>query len=87
MGIRIEMETEGPVVVLHVAGQIAGPGITQLRDACERVEGNVVLDLSAMMFADNNGVELLRTLRKEGAAIRGASPFIKLLIDGVIGTN
>ena len=81
MEIRIDIEAEGPDVVLHVAGRLTGPAITQLVDVCEPVEGHVVLDLSKLKFTDDAGAEAIRTLREKGADVRGASSFIKLLIN------
>ncbi len=85
MEIRIDIESEGPDVVLHVAGRLTGPAITQLSDACEPMKGRFVLDLSKLKFADDAGVEVIRTLRERGAEIRGASFFIKMLINGDTG--
>jgi anti-anti-sigma regulatory factor len=85
MNIRIDKETEGATVVLHVAGRLAGDAITQLTDVCEPIEGQYILDLSKLMFADDAGAEVIRTLRERGADIRGASSFIKLLINGEAG--
>jgi len=82
MEIRIDIESEGPDVVLHVAGRLAGPAITQLVDVCEPLEGHIVLDLSRLKFTDDSGAEAIRTLRERGADVRGASSFIKLLING-----
>ncbi len=82
MDIRIDIESKGPEVVLHVAGRLTGPAIVQLSDVCEPIDGNYVLDLSKLMFADDAGAEAIRTLREGGAGIRGASSFIRLLIDG-----
>ena len=82
MEIRIDIESEGPDVVFHVAGRLAGPAITQLEDACEPIEGHYVLDLSNLIFADDAGTEAIRLLCQRGAEIRGASPFVKLLING-----
>ena len=82
MDIRIDIESEGPEVVLHVAGRLTGSAITQLSDVCESMEGHYVLDLSKLMFADDAGAEAIRTLREGGARIRGASSFIRLLING-----
>ncbi len=81
MAIRIDIDSEGPVVVLQVAGRLAGPAVNELANVCEPIEGNVVLELSMLRFADEAGVELLRSLRKEGAEIRGGSAFIKILIN------
>ncbi len=85
MDIRIDIEFEGPDVVLHVAGRLTGPAITQLSDACEAIKGRLVLELSKLKFADDAGTEVIRTLRERGAEIRGASTFIKLLINGKSG--
>ena len=85
MEIRIDIESEGPDVVLHVSGRLTGPAITQLSDACEPMEGRFVLDLSKLRFADDDGVEAIRSLRERGADIRGASYFIKILINGETG--
>ncbi len=85
MEIRIDIESEGPDVVLHVAGRLTGPAIEQLAEACEPMKGRFVLDLSKLKFADDAGTEAIRTLRERGADIRGASSFIKLLINGKTG--
>lgn len=82
MEIRIDIETKGTALVLHVAGRLSGDAITQLTDACKPMEGHYVLDLSKLMFVDDEGAEAIRTLREKGADIRGASTFIKLLING-----
>ncbi len=83
--IRIDIESEGPDVVLHVAGRLTGPAITQLSEACEPMEGHLVLDLSKLRFADDPRAEVIRTFREKGAHICGASSFIKLLINGETG--
>jgi len=85
MEIRIDIESEGPDVVLHVAGRLTGPAITQLSEACEPMKGRFVLDLSKLKFADDEGEDAIRRLREKGADIRGASSFIKLLINGESG--
>ena len=81
MDLRIDIETEGSDVVLHVAGRLTGPAITQLSDACEPIKGRLVLELSKLKFADDAGVEAIRTLRERGAEIYGASYIIKMLIN------
>jgi len=85
MEIRIDIESEGPDVVLHVAGRLAGDAIKQLADVCEPMEGRYVLDLSKLVFADDAGAEAIRTLHERDAEIRGASTFIKLLISSEAG--
>jgi len=85
MEFRIDIESEGPDIVLHVAGRLTGPAIRELSEACEPMNGRFVLDLSKLKIADDAGAEAIRTLRERGADIRGASSFIKLLINGESG--
>ena len=82
MDMRIDIETKGPVEVVQVSGRLVEYFIQQLNNICEPMEGNFVLDLSGLVFADDAGIDVIRSLREKGADIRGASSFIKLLIDG-----
>jgi len=82
MEIRIDKKTEGTAVVFHVAGRLAGDAVTQLTGACEPMKTHYVLDVSKLMFADDAGAGAIRMLCERGAEIRGASSFIKLLING-----
>ena len=82
MDMRIDIETKSLVEVMQVSGRLVEPFIQQLTDLCEPLEGNFVLDLSNLVFADDAGIDVIRSLREKGADICGASSFIKLLIDG-----
>ena len=83
MAIRIDIDSHEDATVVRVAGRLTGAAGAQLTEACESKEGNCVLDLSELMFADDAGVEAIRTLREQGADISGASSFIRLLINDV----
>jgi len=85
MTIRIDMESGKAVVIVLVSGVLAGSAIKQLVDACESIEGHFVLDLSKVTLADDAGIQLLRSLREEGAEIRGASAFIEYLLNDISG--
>jgi anti-anti-sigma regulatory factor len=87
MSIRIDIQSEGPNVVLDVAGRLAGSDTEHLLSVCEQIEGQFVLDLSKLKFADDAGAEIIRSLREGGASIRGASTFIELLINGGTGCH
>jgi anti-anti-sigma regulatory factor len=82
MSIRIDIQSEGPDVVLDVAGRLAGSDTAQLLSVCEQMEARFVLDLSKLKFADEAGAEIIRSLCEGGASTRGASTFIELLING-----
>ena len=81
MNIRIDTETEGADVVLHVAGPVDSLE-TQSRSSRVSVSRCSTLDLSKLMFIDETGAEVIQMLRERGAKIRGASAFIRLLING-----
>lgn len=64
---------------LHVEGHLVGPWVEQLQLSCEQVIGEskrLTLDLTAVCFADRDGVALLRKLKVRGVAITNCSPFI-----------
>ena len=48
--------------------------------SCDPIESNLVLDFSNLRYAASEGADLVRTLVKEGAEVRAASPFIQLLL-------
>ena len=88
MAIRIDIESVdsgGDAIVVRVAGRLTGAATKELKGVCEPIKDNFVLDLSKLMFADDAGVEVIRTLRKKGAEISGASSFIMLLINDASG--
>lgn len=81
MKIRIDIEFEESKTVVYIAGRLTGPSIGQLRKACDPIKGDFVLDLSNLMFADTEGINAIRAVCDTGAEIKGASPFIRLLLD------
>ena len=81
MEIRIDINAEGPETVVHVAGRLSGRAVTQFRQACDPIEDAFVLDLSDLLFADAAGIDVIRTTVEKGTEIRGASPFVQLLLE------
>ncbi len=81
MGIRIDCHFNGSKTVISIAGRFCGTGVQQLEQACAQVEGPCVLDLSNLVFADNDGIDAIRAIIAKGVQVHGASPFIALLLD------
>jgi len=72
-----------PVLTLRREGQLLGPWVAAVRDACRergRRSGRLLLDLAAVTFADAAGVELLRDLVGEGVEIIACSGFVGELL-------
>jgi anti-anti-sigma regulatory factor len=84
MTIHIDINSEGPEVIVYLAGRLTGDEATQLISACGSIEGNFVLDLSKLLFADEAGVDVIRTIGEQGAKLHGALPFVQLLIDNKV---
>jgi ABC-type transporter Mla MlaB component len=64
---------------LRLEGHLVGPWVEQLQLSCEQVIGGskrLTLDLTAVSFADRDGVALLRELKARDVAITNCSPFI-----------
>ena len=85
MEIRIDITSEGPETVVCIAGRLSGVSVAQLRKACDPIEGALVLDLSNLLFADDAGIDVIRTIDEKGAEVRGASPFVQLLLEDTTG--
>jgi anti-anti-sigma regulatory factor len=85
MEIRIDITSEGSETVVYIVGRLSGAAVSQLRKACDPIDGAFILDLSNLLIADDAGIDVIHTIVEEGAEIRGASPFVKLLLDDTPG--
>jgi len=81
MGIRITKTSDGRETVLCVDGQLRSENVAELTREYRSVEGPLVLDLSNLQSADEAGVDVLLELISTGTRIRGASPYIELLLN------
>jgi anti-anti-sigma regulatory factor len=71
---------------LKLEGSLSGPWVEELRKAwsagAESPQNpEVTLDLSDINFVDEAGRDLLMKIRETGAVLRGASPFIREVLD------
>ena len=81
--LRIFGDGSGPTTVLHVEGRLRGDGVGELRRACSEVEGSLVLDLSDLRYADEQGLRFLGALAKNGTELLKASPLILMLLEQI----
>ncbi len=81
MDIRIEIISEGSETVVRIAGRLSGTAVAQLKKACDPIEDPFVLDLSNLLFADDEGINAIWAIADRGGQVQGASPFIQLLLD------
>lgn len=75
-----QIETDQPPVTLRLEGRVAGPWVTELWKACEKLLGEgrpVKLDLAEVSFVDSNGIALISRLRSRGIPLEECSPFVE----------
>ncbi len=81
MGIRIDCHYNSSQTVITIAGRLCDLAVQQMKDTFDQIEGPCVIDLSSLVFADNDGIDAIRAIIAKGAQVHGASPFIALLLD------
>ncbi len=82
MKIRIDCHFNGQKKVISIAGRLTETAVGQLQEAFDQIESSLVVDLSNLVYADNEGIDILRAIIDKGAQVIGASPFIALLLGG-----
>ena len=68
---------------LKLEGRLVDHWVSLLEDIHEAhsrtSEATLVIDVSAVSFADRNGIQLLQLLRNRGVVFQGCSPFLEEL--------
>jgi anti-anti-sigma regulatory factor len=74
------------VVCLIVEGDLVGPWVEELRRTCEPFVGNgrkLTVDLSAVLFADRQGVDLLKHLSRSAVHLECSAFLVEMLGDSL----
>jgi len=80
MDLRLTVNREAGSTVVHVDGRLAVRGVDDLERAVTGATGGVILDLTNLLSADDAGIAALRLLTRRGVHLRGASPYMALLL-------
>jgi len=81
VALRISEIAESAGTTLKVDGRLSGEEVGELAKAGAACTGPVTLDLSGLLFADDDGVSVLRELQAHGADLRNVPPYISLLLE------
>ena len=81
MAIRIDIITDEPETMVRIAGRLTSTSVAQLEKACDPMEMPLMIDISSLLFADDEGINALRTIADKGSQLHGASPFVQLLLE------
>ena len=74
------VESGNHLVTLRLEGRVAGPWVTEVQKACEKLlsEGrSLKLDLAEVSFVDQSGIALLSSFRSRGISLADCSPFVE----------
>ena len=82
MTLRITFPTEGEPTTIRVEGHLTQRETPVLNAEYWLAGPRTQLDLSGLFSCDRAGIEMLRSLRAEGAELYGASPYIHQLLKG-----
>jgi ABC-type transporter Mla MlaB component len=80
MSIRVKTTSDTYGTVLKVDGRLTVEDVDELAAVFRTAKGATALDLSELQSADPAGVKLLQETIALGAEVRGASPYIELLL-------
>ncbi len=83
--LRISDQRASGRALLRVEGRLVGRWVELLRGSCEEffVDGMALsLDLGEVLFADREGILLLRELRAQGVTLANCPLFLASQLDG-----
>ena len=83
MTVRITRRRSPDQTMLQIDGRLRWDDLDELAREYAVSEDPLVLELSNLQSADPTGVEALRELVALGAEVRGASPYLRLLLERV----
>ena len=81
MSVRIDHIRTGTINVVHIAGHLSGAAVTHFTDTCDLIQGPLAIDLSELLFADDEGINAIKAVVETGATLLDVSPFVTLLLE------
>lgn len=78
--IRITTTQKESVTTVKADGRLLSADTAELIRACDVCPAPLVIDLSDLTFADDEGAEVLKKLRAGGATLVGARPYVAMVV-------
>ena len=72
---------KGSATTIKADGRLVSENAVELMGVGERCSGPVVIDLSGLSYADDEGATVLKKLRAGGATLVGTRPYVAPLLD------
>ena len=80
MDIRVSTQVGEVITTIRIEGRLTSGGVLDVRAACELANPPLRLDLSGLLSADCDGIQMLQSLLEAGVMVRSASPYINQLL-------
>jgi anti-anti-sigma regulatory factor len=80
MAVRIFSASEATATVVRIAGKLRAEDLGELERETREAAGSLILEISELTFVDTEGARTLKALVRQGAEIRGMSPYLGLLL-------
>ena len=71
---------KGRLTTIKADGRLMSEDAAELMRVCEGCDVPVVIDLSDLTFADDEGAMVLKKLRAGGAMLVGARPYVAMVL-------
>lgn len=68
------------VTTVRLEGRLSGPTTKDLVRLCRELDGPLEIDLSELLYADAEGVDVLTDLQTRGAELVRARPYLSVLL-------
>lgn len=81
MTVRITTSKDDKATTIRVEGRLDTEALPDLQREVKLAGAPLRLDLSGLISADAAGIQQLRALSAKGAELRGASAYIRELLD------
>lgn len=78
---RITEYQHGRDTVVQIDGRLMSDGADELQRVCRAATPPLILELSNLRTANDDGIRMLKKLTAAGARIHGASRYIELLLE------
>jgi hypothetical protein len=75
------MQKEESLTVVTIDGQLMASDLKELQRVRASLPGQVVLSLSGLDGFGDEGIQLLRDWLRSGAQLRGASPYLRMMLE------
>ena len=84
MTLRIFVETRSDCGVVALHGWLSAAEVEEVEKAVAELGPSSRVDLEHLAGVDSGGLEALQRMKENGMPIRGASPYIALLLEGTV---